>query len=77
MGPANYTVVCMDAILNLVPFFIATAIMLTVALSELVKRLDKKGRLKGYRVYVPLALSFVAVYLLRVGNFFVTEQMWF
>jgi hypothetical protein len=48
-----------------------------VIFTELVKTLDKKGRLKGYRVYIPLVLSFVTAFLLKVGNFFVTEQMWF
>jgi hypothetical protein len=45
--------------------------------TELIKRLDKKDRLKGYRVYIPLVLSMGAAGLLRIGNFFVPEQMWF
>jgi hypothetical protein len=59
------------------PAFIAVAIVLVVFLTEIVKRLDKKDRLKGYRVYVPLALSFGTAGLLRIGNFFAPEQMWF
>jgi hypothetical protein len=46
-------------------------------LTEIVKRLDRKDRLKGYRVYLPLAFSFGAAALLRVGNFFAPAQMWF
>jgi hypothetical protein len=59
------------------PAFIILAIGLVVVLTEIVKRLDKKDILKGYRVYLPLALSFGAAGLLRIGNFFVPEQMWF
>jgi hypothetical protein len=62
---------------NLLPAFIALAIGLVVMLTEIVKRLDKKDVLKGYRVYLPLAFSFGAAALLRIGNFFVPEQMWF
>jgi len=64
-------------VVNLLPFFITIAIALVVIFTELIKKLDRKGRLKGYRVYVPSVLSFGAAYLLKVGNFFVTEQMWF
>jgi Na+-translocating ferredoxin:NAD+ oxidoreductase RnfA subunit len=67
----------MDNIMNLLPFFIIVAVALTVAFTELIKKLDKKDRLQGYRVYVPLVVSFVIVFLLKIGNFFVTEQMWF
>jgi hypothetical protein len=67
----------MDNVMNLLPFFIAIAIATVVVFAELVKKLDKKDRLKGYRVYVPLALSFFAAFLLKIGNFFVPPQMWF
>ncbi|MDR0302362.1 MAG: hypothetical protein LBI04_08655 [Treponema sp.] len=67
----------MDNVMNLLPFFIVIAIALVVIFTELIKRFDKKERLKGYRVYLPLVLSFAAAYLLKRGNFFVTEQMWF
>jgi len=62
---------------HLLPFFTALAIAITVIFTELIKKLDRKDRLKGYRVYIPMALSFGAAYLLKIGNFFVTEQMWF
>jgi hypothetical protein len=64
-------------ILNLLPFFVLIAVVLVVMFTKLIKRLDKKDRLKGYRVYIPLVLSFGAAGLLRIGNFFVSEQMWF
>jgi hypothetical protein len=64
-------------ILSLLPFFIPLSIALVVAFTEIIKRLDVKDRLKGCRVYVPLVLSFGAAGLLRIGNFFVPEQMWF
>jgi hypothetical protein len=63
--------------MGLLPFFIPVAVALVVVFTELVKKLDRKDRLKGYRVYVPLVLSFGAAGLLRIGNFFVPEQMWF
>jgi uncharacterized membrane protein len=64
-------------IVNLLPFFVVVSIALVVMFTELIKRLDKKDWLKGYRVYIPLVLSFGAAGLLRIGNFFVPEQMWF
>jgi len=67
----------MDNIMSLLPFFIVIAVMLVVIFTELIKRLDRKGRLKGYRVYIPLALSFATAYLLKRGNFFTTPQLWF
>ncbi|MDR1315252.1 MAG: hypothetical protein LBK13_00140 [Spirochaetales bacterium] len=67
----------MENILNLFPFFITLAVALVVIFTELVKKLDKKDRLKGYRVYVPIVFSAGAAFLLRRGNFFVSEQVWF
>jgi hypothetical protein len=64
-------------ILSLLPFFVLVSVVLVVAFAELVKRLDKKDRLKGYRVYIPLVFSFGTAWLLRIGNFFVSEQVWF
>ena len=67
----------MDNVMNLLPFFIAIAIALVVIFTELIKRMDKKNRLNGYRVYIPLALSFGTAWLLKLGTFFVSLQMWF
>ena len=64
-------------ILSFLPVFVLTAIALVVVFTELIKKLDKKDRLKGYRVYIPLVLSFGTSWLLRIGNLFVPEQMWF
>jgi cyanate permease len=64
-------------VLSLLPVFILVSIALVVVFTELIKRLDKKDRLKGYRVYIPLALSLGVAGLLRIGNFFVPGQMWF
>jgi hypothetical protein len=62
---------------HILPAFIGIAITMVVVFTEIIKRLDKKDRLKGYRVYIPLILSLGASGLLRVGNFFVPEQTWF
>ena len=67
----------MNDILNLLPLFVIIAIALVVIFTELIKRFDRKRRLKGYRVYVPLVLSLVFAFLLRRGNFIITEQIWF
>ncbi|MCL2127954.1 MAG: hypothetical protein FWH38_06830 [Treponema sp.] len=67
----------MNGILNLLPVFIILAVALTVIFTELIKRLDKKNRLKGFRVCIPMALSFVFACLLQLGNFFAAGQMWF
>jgi hypothetical protein len=62
---------------NLLPAFIVIAIILVIMLTEIAKRLDRKDRFKGYRVYLPLAFSFGAAMLLRVGGFFAPQQAWF
>jgi hypothetical protein len=67
----------MENILGLFPACVVAAIALVVILTELVKKLDKKDRLKGYRVYVPAVLSAGAAGLLRIGEFFAPGQFWF
>ena len=67
----------MPNLTSLLPAFIFTAIVLVVILTELIKMFDKKNVLKGYRVYVPLVISFGVTGLLKIGNFFVSEQFWF
>jgi hypothetical protein len=62
---------------NLLPVFALLAVALTVVLTEMVKKLDAKDRLKGYRVYVPLVVSCGLAWLLRVGEFFPAPQVWF
>ena len=67
----------MDNVFNLLPVFISLAVALVVIFTELIKRLDKRNSLKGYRIYIPMVLSCVFAYLLKIGNFFVTEQFLF
>lgn len=67
----------MDNFLNLLPVFIAIAVAMVVIFTELIKAIDKNGWLKGYRIYIPMILSFVFAYLLKIGNFFATEQFLF
>lgn len=62
---------------NLFPVFISTAIALVIIFTELIKRLDKKDKLKGYRVWIPVLLSFGISCLLRLGDFFQPQQVWF
>ena len=62
---------------NLFPVFISIAICLVVIFSELIKKLDRKDKLKGYKVYIPFVLSFILTGLLLLGEFFVTKQFWF
>ena len=67
----------MPDLTSLLPAFVFIAILLVVVLTELIKRLDKKNVLKGYRVYVPLIISFGVAGLLTIGKFFAPEQIWF
>jgi len=63
---------------NILPVFIVIAIALVIVFAELVKKLDRKNRLKGYRVWVPAVLSGGVAYLLGFGNFFAEpNQIWF
>jgi apolipoprotein N-acyltransferase len=64
-------------ILSFLPAFVFIAVVLVVMLTEAIKKFDKKDRLKGYRVYIPLGLSLGAAGLLRLGNFFGSGQTWF
>lgn len=50
------------------------AIVLVVLLTEIIKKVDKKNRLKGKRVFIPLTLSCVFSFLLAFGEFFVYKQ---
>jgi len=62
---------------NILPVFIVIAIALVIIFTELIKRLDRKGKLKGYRVWVPVILSCGVAWLLRLGDFFQPRQVWF
>jgi hypothetical protein len=63
---------------NILPVFIVIAIALVIIIAELIKKLDRKNRLKGYRVWIPAVLSCGAAYLLGIGKFFAEpSQVWF
>jgi len=64
--------------INIFPAFIIMAIVLVIILTELIKKLDKKNKMKGYRVWIPMVLSAGASALLLLGNFFNPPgQFWF
>jgi predicted membrane channel-forming protein YqfA (hemolysin III family) len=64
--------------INILPVFIVIAIIVVIAFTELIKKLDKKDRLKGYRVWIPAVLSGGIAYLLGFGKFFAEpNQIWF
>jgi amino acid transporter len=63
---------------NILPVFIVIAIALVIVFTELFKRLDRKNRLKGYRVWIPAVLSCGVAFLLGIGKFFTEPgQVWF
>ena len=64
-------------LIQLLPAAVTIAIIGVVILTELFKRLDKKDRLKGYRVYLPAVFSFGFAGLLRIGDFITPGQIWF
>ena len=43
----------MGSLIGFLPLFVVIAVLLTVIFTELVKKLDKKDRLTGYRVWTP------------------------
>jgi len=63
--------------INVLPVCIPTAIALVIVLTEIIKKLDYKDRLKGYRVWIPAVLSGGTAWLLRMGDFFQPQQVWF
>ena len=64
--------------INILPVFVLIAIALVIIFTELIKKLDRKNWLKGYRVWVPAVLSGGVAYLLGFGKFFAEpNQMWF
>ena len=59
---------------RLLPAAVIAAIFLTVILTELIKKADRNDRLKGYRIYIPAALSRLESALLAFGAFFSWRQ---
>lgn len=64
-------------VMSIFPMFIVIAILLTVIFSQLVKKLDRKNRLKGFRVWLPLIFSGFFATALAFGNFFTWEAIIF
>ena len=67
----------MELNFSVIPGIVFFACFLVVIFTELVKNLDKKNRLKGYRVYIALLFSAVATVLLALGEFIPVRQAWF
>ena len=64
----------MDFSLGIFPAFVLISCILVVIFTELIKSLDKKDRLKGYRVWIPFLLSAMAACALALGDFFPVRQ---
>lgn len=62
---------------SLIPAFVLVAVVLVVVFSELVKKLDKKKKLKGFYVFLPVIFSAIFAFLLLVGKFFAWQEVWF
>ncbi len=59
---------------KLLPAAVIVAIILTVIFTEIIKKTDKKDKLKGYRIYVPAILSGIESAVLAFGEFFTWKQ---
>lgn len=59
---------------KLLPAAVIVAIILTVIFTEIIKKADKKDKLKGYRIYVPAILSGIESAVLAFGEFFTWKQ---
>lgn len=58
----------------LLPCVIVAAVIV-VLFCELIKKADKKNKLKGLLVYIPIGLSMIMALLLAVGDFFTFRQV--
>jgi len=67
----------MELNFNFLPAVVLFACFFVVIFTELIKSLDKKNRLKGYRVYIPFLLSGATAFLLVLGDFITAVQAWF
>lgn len=59
---------------KLLPAAVMVAIIITVLLTEIIKKADKKDKLKGYRIYIPAILSALESVVLAFGEFFIWKQ---
>lgn len=57
------------------PAAVIVAIILTVVLTEIIKKVDRKDKLKGYRIYIPAILSGAESAVLAFGEFFIWKQI--
>ena len=46
---------------KLLPAAVIVAVFVTVLLTEIIKKADKKDKLKGYRIYIPAILSLLCL----------------
>ena len=60
---------------KLLPAAVILATYITVTLTEIIKKADKKDRLKGYRIYIPALLSGLESVVLAFGEFFTWKQV--
>ena len=56
------------------PAAVIVAIIMTVLLTEIIKKIDTKDKLKGYRIYIPALLSGIEAAILAFGEFFTWRQ---
>ena len=56
------------------PAAVIAASVLTIMLTEIIKRADKMDRLKGYRIYIPAVLSALFSVALAFGEFYIWKQ---
>ena len=57
------------------PAAVIVAIIITVVLTEIIKKADRKDKLKGYRIYIPALLSGAESAVLAFGEFFTWKQV--
>ena len=60
---------------KLLPPAVIGAIILRGNFTEIIKKTDKKDKLKGYRIYVPAILSGIESAVLAFGEFFIWKQV--
>lgn len=60
---------------KLLPAAVMVAIIITVLLTEIIKKADKKDKLKGYRIYIPAILSALESAVLVFGEFYIWKQV--
>lgn len=59
------------------PAFIVIAISVVISLTEIVKAIDVKGKLRGVYIFAPIIFSAVVTLTLAFGKFFEWRQAFF